>query len=89
VFGRDCGATTDFSTQVSMIEAGAPLSKSAGNLFIADTDHGKIAAGPGGGPAVQVRWLSEDRLEVAYPKGARVFKQEPVRGKVTVEYVQR
>ena len=89
IFGRDCGATTDFSTQVSLIEAGAPLPKSAGNLFIADTDRGKVAAGPGGGPTVQVRWLSEDRLEVAYPTGTRVFKQEPARGKVKVEYVQR
>ena len=44
VFQRDCGATTGFSTQVSVVTKGASLPNEAGNVFIADTDHGKAQA---------------------------------------------
>ena len=57
VFSRDCGATIGFSTQVSVLPAGAQLRPSeGGNLFAVDTAHSAAASG-GGGPAVHVEYV--------------------------------
>jgi hypothetical protein len=45
VFRRDCGATTGFSTQVSVLKAMQALPNESGNLFIADTDRGEAPIG--------------------------------------------
>jgi len=86
VFTRDCGATTDFSTQVSLVKAGDTLKNDGGNLFIADRDHRKAPTGQSGGPAVAVRWISDGQLRVEHHALARVFKSEPLRQEVRVEY---
>lgn len=85
-FQRDCGATTDFSTQVSVIPAWWYLRNVSGNLFVADTDHGKAPSGAGGGPDVRVEWMSPSMLLVSYHPDARVFKSESVVGNVSVRY---
>jgi hypothetical protein len=41
-FELSCRATTGFSTQVSVLNAGDVLPKSAGNVFNADSDHGAV-----------------------------------------------
>ena len=41
VFQRDCGATTGFSIQISIMPANIALPNEGGNVFVADTDHGK------------------------------------------------
>ena len=74
VFERSCGATTGFSTQVSVLTRSRELS-GGGNVFVVDDDHRKVPAGPGGGPAVTVRWLDARTVEVHYDKRARVFHQ--------------
>ena len=89
IFTRDCGATTAFSTQVSLLKPGSSLRNESGNLFVADTNHGAAAGSPDGGATVLVRWLSEESLEVSYEPGARVFKAESTHGGVRVQYVQR
>lgn len=86
VFQRACGATTDFSTQVSIFRSWLPRGNSSGNIFVADTDHGKAPSGPGGGPDVKTRWASEKELVVAYPGMARVFRSEPGWGTVKITY---
>jgi len=73
VFQRDCGATTGFSTQVSVIKADEKLQNKKGNVFSADTNHGKVPAGPGGGPQVDVAWVGLHDLEVRHPQRARIF----------------
>jgi hypothetical protein len=40
VFRRDCGATTDSSTYVSIVGSAAGVGDTEGNLFTADGDHG-------------------------------------------------
>jgi hypothetical protein len=53
VFERDCGATTGFSTQVSVLTANGQFltqpswlhSTQPGNVFVADTDHGNVRSG--------------------------------------------
>ena len=76
VFQRDCGATTGFSTQASLVKPDAKLPGSSGNLFVADTDHGIAPSGPGGGPELRVRWEGPKRLLLQHHAKARVFKAE-------------
>ena len=77
IFQRDCGATTGFSTQASLLPVGDPL-RGSGNVFIADTDHGKAPSGPGGGPQLAARWIGDDTLELRYHPQARVFRADSV-----------
>ena len=84
-FVRDCGATTDFSTQVSVLPANEAVS-GGGNVFIADADQGRAPRGAHGGPAITARWVGNDQLEIRYDQRARVFKQEAQRGAISIAY---
>jgi hypothetical protein len=86
VFQRDCGATTGFSTQVSVFAVSAGIGNSAGNVFTSDTNHGIAPSGPGGGPLVKVNWRSPSVLVVSHSAAARVFVAEPQVGSVKVSY---
>jgi hypothetical protein len=86
VFQRDCGATTGFSTQVSVLQSDQQLPNEGGNVFVADTDHGIAPSGAGGGPVVEVSWTNETELLVRHDKRARVFHNEPSLGNVRVRY---
>lgn len=88
IFVRDCGATTDFSTQISILTASEALSNGTGNIFVADSDHGKAPRGPGGGPGIRATWLSDQQLRVEHHALARVFKSKLFRENVKVEYVE-
>ncbi len=82
IFDRSCGATTGFSWQVSVLDAKEKLPRSsAGNVFIADSDHGAVKE-----MAVTARWVSRDQLVIRYPARARVFKKEGQAGAVAVVY---
>eukprot|EP00456_Euglypha_rotunda_P093773 TRINITY_DN9916_c0_g1_i1.p2 TRINITY_DN9916_c0_g1~~TRINITY_DN9916_c0_g1_i1.p2 ORF type:complete len:150 (+),score=1.70 TRINITY_DN9916_c0_g1_i1:204-653(+) len=74
VFERSCGATPGFSTQASLLRVGAQLPDTAGNIFIADTNHGQAPAGPGGGPEVSVSWSADSSVTLSHHSAARVFK---------------
>jgi hypothetical protein len=87
IFQRDCGATTGFSTQASLLPAGDRL-RGSGNLFIADTDHGKAPSGPGGGPQLAARWIAKDTLELRYHPRARIFRADSVQQGITIRYVK-
>ncbi len=86
VFQRDCGASTGFSTQMSILDAGERLSNRSGNIFVADTDHGKSPAGAWGGPEVEVRWLDDDHLFIRHDSRVRVFRAEQTFGSVQIRY---
>ena len=73
VFQRDCGATTGFSTQVSVIKADEKLQNTKGDVFSADTNHGKVSSGPGGEPAVEVVWKEPHQLQIKHSQNARIF----------------
>lgn len=97
VFQRDCGATTDFSTQISVLPKGDSLPGAVGNVFIADSSHGAAPRATwGGGPAVDVRWSANRRLSVATHPAARISRNVSTvsvsagilnREQVTVEYM--
>lgn len=74
-FVRDCGATTDFSSQVSIIPAGQKLKNEAGNAFIA-----------GGKIDLVLQWLSDGTLQIR-GGGGHVFKQEASVAGVKVVYL--
>jgi len=86
VFQRDCGATTDFSTQLSVLTKDRTATD-GGNVFVVDSDHGKAPAGPGGGPNVTVQWLDKRTLEVRYDSRARILSQELRHDDTDVRYV--
>ncbi len=85
LFQRDCGATTGFSTQISILEVGdTPLG--GGNAFRADDDHGAAKAGTWGGSWAEMRWLASDRLLVRYATNSRIFEQDELVSGVSVSY---
>jgi len=85
VFERSCGATTGFSTQASLLPSGVALLNEGGNLFIASS--GVAPAGPGGGPELQVSWLSDKALVLARHPGAEVRRAAAELNGVTVKHV--
>jgi hypothetical protein len=89
VFQRDCGATTGFSTQISIISANSDLPNQAGNVFVSDTDHGKSPSGPGGGPLVEVEWNGETSININYDNRARVFLRKDSQNGITITYSER
>jgi hypothetical protein len=85
LFQRDCGATTGFSTQVSVVGSTDKLSGS-GNAFRADDDHGAASAGAWGGPWAEARWLAPDHLLIRYAAKSRIFKQAEESDGVRITY---
>jgi hypothetical protein len=86
IFDRECGATTGFSTQVSVLTTGRTV-EDGGNVFVADSDHGKAPTGASGGPIVTVHWLDKRTLEVRYDSRARIFAQEIRHDDTNIRYV--
>ena len=75
VFERDCGATTDYSTQVSILKAGAALPNDAGNAYIY-----------GHRTRLTVAWLSPSVVTIGYVSGTRGLHESARAGGVTVLY---
>ncbi len=64
-FRRDCGATTNYSVQVSIVPADKPLPNEAGNVFVAS-----------GEPLVLVRWVAERHLSISAGGASGAYKAE-------------
>lgn len=96
VFQRDCGGTTGFSTQVSILPHGASFrdhatlwsSAEGGNVLVVDDDRGAAPPGPGGGPDVGVMWQDDRHLRLTYHPRVRVFKAETDLAGVAVQHVR-
>ncbi|WIO73472.1 DUF5412 family protein [Porticoccaceae bacterium LTM1] len=81
VFQRDCGATTGFSTQISIIESDDELENEGGNIYIID-GHPKDVSPP-------VRWVSNTELRIERSLNGSEYKAESSWGllnKVKVTY---
>lgn len=85
-FRRHCGATTGFSTQVSVVASEDSTPSGRGNVFVADTNHGAAPADAGGGPRVDIEWSSASRLVIRHHPAARVFAAETERAGVAIVY---
>lgn len=85
VFGRDCGATTGFTTQATLLAGDATLPNSSGNVFVAD-GNGGAPAGLGGGPELRAHWEGRTSLVLEHHAAARVFKKEQSVNGVEIRY---
>ena len=88
---RNAGATTDYSTQLSVVLAGRRLSREIamcrpGNVFIADGNHGAVAVNDRGFMHVDVLWQSPNLVVITFPPSAHVFKQERRFQSLTINY---
>ena len=85
-FCRECGATTDFSTQISILEFEEELKNESGNLFSADSEHGKAQTNEENIINVIPKWLSNEKVIIEYDKNARVFKNENSINEIMIDY---
>ena len=76
VIGRTCGKAAGFSTKVSIFTRGKTESHFVGNALIVDINPGDFPApsGPGGGPVVEVQWISSNELRLTYHTYVKVWK---------------
>jgi hypothetical protein len=77
IFERECGATTPFNTQVSLVPKGQSFSPRRYPSFLSI----------GGQHALAIRWVGERALEVDLPKTDRVFRNETTVDDVSVAYL--
>jgi hypothetical protein len=68
VFQRDCGATTGFTTQISILKPSKDLPNQLGNVLVMD--------GHPDWTNVQVRWDTNRSVSVSYSESYRVISQK-------------
>jgi hypothetical protein len=78
VFERECGATTGFSVQVSILRRGERLSNVGGNAFTADSGHTVLPL------QVKAEWESDRALRLTYDPRPRTFAKERAISGVTL-----
>ncbi|MEW8320097.1 MAG: DUF5412 family protein [Candidatus Thiodiazotropha sp.] len=78
MFQRDCGATTGFSTQISILAANEELENESGNILTADghTDENNF----------KMSWNNSRVLLVNNTQGATIFKKETSLKEVKILY---
>jgi len=87
VFTRNCGSSTDYSTQVSILPFSEKLGDVSGNVFICDSNHKNSKSyNIYGGPEVSVNWLNENQMVIKYSRGSRIFLSNIVHGLITIQY---
>jgi hypothetical protein len=75
-FGVDCGATTGFNTQLSIVPATAAFDRDVYPPSLVLDDKWTLV----------MRWAEHAVLVVTIPKTARVYKREDRAGEVIVRY---
>ncbi len=79
---RECGATTDFTTQISIDPW---VWQATGNTFVADAYNGG-KRGTWGGPWADMAWIGPNHLIVTYDDQARIFDRHEVVNGVRITY---
>jgi hypothetical protein len=74
-FGRGCGATIGFNTQVSIVDADSSVPDDTGNVMIVDDE-----------VPLEIRWLSDNELAISGWRKTEVFKQEISVNGVRIRY---
>ncbi|MFC4687100.1 DUF5412 family protein [Epilithonimonas pallida] len=90
VFSVNCGAISDFSTQISIVDSDYILKNDdVGNIFSADSDHGKAKMNKDREIIeLKTRWINNNSLEIEYTENARIFKNNDERNDVQIIYKQ-
>jgi len=74
IFSRNCGATTGFNTQATILKKNQSLPDDGGNIFI--LDQGEATA----------EWKNNAEILVRVDSSARFFKKESALNDVTIFY---
>ena len=74
-FVRSCGATTGFSSHVSVIDRNGSLPNKPGNILIVD-----------GKQPISVKWLNNSTLEVDLPIETKTYKKIDKLGEISIKY---
>ena len=64
LFERSCGATTGFSTQVSILEKGNYLENENSTIFIMYKD------------SLNIKWVNDKEVNIEFSKNSEVFKKQ-------------
>lgn len=89
VFQIDCGATSDFNSQVVIVPGNKEVSEKVAlskSFFAADRDHGRAPEGKERGPELRLNWMSDSSLEIQHHEFARIIRAEKSSKGVTVDY---
>jgi hypothetical protein len=82
IYQFDCGATTGFSTQISILKANEQPEAEAGNIFSSDGHPKEVAP--------EVIWVSDKDLNIHIRAGVRVHNQDEAWGwpwgKINITY---
>ena len=78
IFQRDCGATTGFSTQISLILAKDKLENEGGNIFIVD--------GHPNDRKIGITWQGPKKLIIKNGSGLQSHKKESRYQGVSIDY---
>ena len=78
IFQRDCGSTTGFSTQISLVSTSDELPNESGNVFIVE-GHPKDRN-------IEITWLNPTELLILHTAGLQAHKQETLLNGVTITY---
>lgn len=84
---RECGATTDFSTQVSVVPAGGELPHAPANVFISVADGAEPRTSWGGPPAA-IEWQGDRSIVVRYHSKSKVLLSRP-QVEVSISWLER
>lgn len=89
VFVRNCGATTDWSTQASIIGIDDALSSNdTGNAMIIDPDYGKAKPlAIKGWAIIKAKWENPNLLNLHHSKDAAVYFQDEKIGNVEIKFI--
>lgn len=81
MFQRDCGATTGFSTQISILDSGDELENESGNTYIIDGQPKEVSP--------NARWASNTELRIERSLNGSEYKAESSWGldEIKVTYV--
>ena len=74
-FVRSCGATTGFSSHVSIVPRNKPIPNEPGNILVV-----------GGKQPLSVKWQSNSELEIELPKESKIHKQTEGLGEISIKY---
>jgi hypothetical protein len=74
-FVRSCGATTGFSSHVSIVPRNKPIPNEPGNILVVE-----------GKQPISVKWRSNSELEIEIPRETKIHKQTESLGEVSIKY---
>jgi hypothetical protein len=93
IFEFDCGATTDFGTNLSVLSNTRKFDPFDDDedqrILVADPNHGAVGVDLNGILPILVEWKDSTHLLVTIPKAARVSYQRTTSGPISIEYISQ